>query len=116
MILQQKKLFLEKNAILVLLWTGPEGLVVPVLKEAQKEKSARDYKGNTKVSGLSSQGDYSKGESTGGPLSLLTNLEVLEALMEHLLSIRREMAIIGIYRLFKQVVQTIPGELKKNSL
>ena len=91
---------------------SPEGLVVPVLKEAQKKSLQEIIKEIQKLADSARKGTIQRENLQGASLTL-TNLGSLGGSYGTPIINPPEMAIIGIYRLFKQVVQTIPGEFEE---
>ena len=83
---------------------SPEGLVVPVLKSAEKKSLLEIIKEIKELADLARKGNLQR-ENLQGASITLTNLGSLGGLYGTPIINPPEVAIIGIYRLFKQLVQ-----------
>ena len=83
---------------------SPEGLVVPVLKSAEKKSLLEIIKEIKELADLARKGKLQR-ENLQGASITLTNLGSLGGLYGTPIINPPEVAIIGIYRLFKQLVQ-----------
>lgn len=93
---------------------SPEGLIVPVLKEAQKKSLLEIIQELQELSKAVREGTVQR-ENLQGASITLTNLGSLGGLHGTPIINPPEMAIIGIYRLFKKLVQKNSDQFEEQS-
>ena len=109
---QTKEIIFRKDLNIGFAMDSPQGLLVPVLKQAQNKSLLEIIKEIRQLAEKTRQGRIERGNLTGAGITL-SNLGSLGGLYGTPIINPPEMAIMGIYSLFKQVVLNSQGKFEE---
>ena len=108
---QTKEIVFRKNSNIGFAVDSPNGLLVPVLKEAENHNLLEIIKSVNLLAEKVRKGGIKREELRGASITI-SNLGSIGGGYGTPIINPPEMAIIGVYRLFQQTVQKKPGELE----
>ncbi len=111
---QSKEIVFRKNPNIGFAVDSPQGLMVPVLKQAQNKSFLAIIKEVQKLAESARKGTIPREHLTGATISI-TNLGSLGGIYGTPIIPPSEMAILGVYRIFPQTVRNALGNFEERS-